>query len=551
MQGTLEVRTGLALFPVARGSVEFWVTSEFDIGPQKRTAEVSAGRFTLALPGLIENVQIGKIDADGRAAYCSYSSNTSPGGSLRLQAEWLPVATLTAYEDGGSVSLDSFEIWQEGAPDVALLVAGGSPVPLVPPRFFGGMGTEWTATQRWWIRAPGFETACVEVDHSLGGEYRALLRGKAIVQVSVTGMPSDGSVQLSLARVGSTQNPRHETRIAAGELSARFTRLPEGTYLLSSQLSSGDSITGGPEAIVDLRAGRVAQVVLDMRAALAMSVPPSESAEEIRVAIQTEIPACWSEASRSAKGRVRRGAKGPLSADDPGVELDFEWKKTRAGLRCVAVAMLKPGTWTLAIDGIPWSHEFKVDAQTRSVPVSVPPLVELPILCEDADTHEPLGDVGLFWGRAATHHEFFSNCPTATAPESGALKLRVAKGSVAIHARKRGYVAKTLVIDAQSDGAPVVVSLERSCGIKLHFVSGMINVYAPYALHTSVREIGGNGQVLARCSDQLVQQIEVSHPGMYEIKVAGLDPLYLQPDPIRVVVERGKFTDASVTLLTR
>ncbi|MEO6709162.1 MAG: hypothetical protein ABI054_09970 [Planctomycetota bacterium] len=546
--------------------MDYWITLDYDVEPLHRTVPIVDGRFALEFPASLQAFDVGRIVIDDREAYCNYASwGCPPEEEARLQAGWLPAASLRVYEDGGSLELDQLEVRQGSTTDVmgdmnleppvgaaCIAACARSPIPLTPLRYNTQDFGAWSSTQRWFVRAPGTTWGYVDVDHAVGGDYRLELGGAARLCVNVSGTAVEDAIELCVARVGNDRNPIHQTVITGAATHGRFDHLREGTYAVTSLIRTANSTFRGREALVDVREGAVALVDLDMRAIIELAALPVQSAEKMRVAIQAEIPPCWRGHKKTSKGGLHSVVKGTPPDEPASIELEFEMKKTRAGLRSVAVAMLEPGSWKLAIDGIPWSHEFKVDAQTRNVPVSVPPLVELPIVCQDADSGAAIGDVALFWGRAATHHEFFSNCATASIPERNeALKLLVAQGSVAIHSRKSGYSPKTLLIDTQSVAAPVVVSLERSCGIKLRFLDGVFPVYTPYALQTTLREIGGTGQILARCSDQLVQQIEVTHPGMYEIKVSGLDPLYLQPDPIRVVVERGKFTDVSVSLLTQ
>jgi hypothetical protein len=397
------------------------------------------------------------------------------------------------------------------------------------------------------VRAPGYSWSFVDVDHARGGEYRIELSGAERLTVRLSGLAPTDSAELCIARVGEEGEPRHVALLAKAKDCVQVDELPPDTYVVRSTIHRDSGDVRGPCEFVDVRVAMMAQLDMDLGEASAVTNATPSTATTVPVSVALEMPRAWMEGPDTVRCKFWPAINGHLSGESARAEcvlahVNPDIERWSGGVR------LQSGSWIMKIAEIPWAQALDVRQSGASVSSVVPAPVDLRVTYHDAMSGAAIDGVALYTDWFATADEHFFSCSSAqSAAEPDAQHLRIAAGAVVIHARKQGYAPKSIVVDALPGMEPVDLALEPACGFRLRLTSHGTRIWVPFRVPVNVHEIDGDGRLVARSSNQIVQEIEVSHPGRYEI-LPGQLPGFPNAIPICVDVVRGQFTEAYLEL---
>lgn len=197
---------GAERVPVS-GTVEFWIARH---GWHSVVAQVEQGRFEAQIPVGWSWLDVGRLELDGREAWCAFGLETElPAEPIRLVAQVVKPCTLRVLAGRTGRDFDDFEILETRSdsrvptqPGVrGMRAASPFAVPLwrrdgdeEEVAFHHG----WYGTRTYLVRAPGMAWASITIDPSKGGTRWLFLVPEARLSLRLDqgNVPSDVTIEV-------------------------------------------------------------------------------------------------------------------------------------------------------------------------------------------------------------------------------------------------------------------------------------------------------------------------------------------------------------------
>jgi hypothetical protein len=518
-----------------------WTPAGWDV----EHVTVRDGRWTAPVRRSPIDVVIGRMELEGRAARRSLAPNTTKETHVRVEdelvvdASWTKENRVRAFDAATGAEIhDALCARKDGGlySSFRFPVVNG-PAPLLLPEWTTERvgAEEWMGRRTWWIRAPGYAWAPIDVDHARGGEWKVSLA-------------PGGDLELKLAPKSSIEDAF--VNISCERDKESITEWPD---VGEPQTFVFQGVPVGPHTLT-----------VDHSADAAWHDVYSETIYIERGATTSHVIALGAEDvhdTASCRGTLRIPIE--WGAVEPRIELDVVRPEGIAHVATAAVALLSEtdgrdrvwhwragerasGTFRASIAPALVAREFSFDIRhPEVVELSIPKPVSVRLRVLDDASGEVIRPGQLSWcGLFARETLALDLQPQGSSDYA----FWAAPGPISISLQAQGYGARTETVTLVDGPNDVVLRVRRSYPFRLVAVVDGERVPPPANWSLTVTPVEGKGRVCEARSDGEFMLISVDRPGVYSIAWA---PPIAERALAPVIATASSFTPIEVELPLR